>query len=213
MKKTGIEEIYRHHHKHARGDGFILLGDIRGAFLRERIGTGKRVLDIGCRDGALTAQYASGNEVTGVDIDGAALQRAKERLGIAVVHMDLNSSWDAVAGGSFDVVVAAEVLEHLYYPDLVLEKIARVLKPGGILLGSVPNAFSLKNRVRLLLGQKAHTPLADPTHINHFSHGELQSSLSRSFVDATVFGMGHSVLAKYGLGLFAYGFLFYGRKK
>ncbi len=50
-----IEEIYSHHHTKNRGNNCILLGDERGAFLRQRIGKGKRVLDIGCRDGALTA--------------------------------------------------------------------------------------------------------------------------------------------------------------
>lgn len=211
--ETGTERIYRHHHGTKRGTDFVLLGDVRGQFLAQHVGKGKKVLDIGCRDGALTAHFAEGNDVVGADIDQEALARATEQLGITTMHVDLNGPWDEIPKSHFDVVVAAEVIEHLYYPDLVFEKIAAVLKPGGVVLGSVPNAFSLKNRVRLLMGRKRNTPLHDPTHINHFTYDELQGLLSRSFEESTVSGIGRFTLARHFPGLFAYGFLFRGTKK
>ncbi len=48
-----------------------------------------------------------------------------------------------------DYVMAFEIIEHLYYPDKVLQKIASHLKPGGVLIGSIPNGFSLINRIKL----------------------------------------------------------------
>jgi len=184
-----LEHIYHTHHETNRGEGFVLLGDERGKFLAENIGTGKNVLDIGCRDGALTRSYANGNTVLGLDIDSAALAKAREKLWVETKQVDLNGDW-GVPAETFDVVVAAEVVEHLYYPGVVLDKIVAALKPGGILLGTVPNAFSLKNRLRYLRKQKRYTPLSDPTHINHFTVTELEVLLGAQFAECEVGGFG-----------------------
>jgi 2-polyprenyl-3-methyl-5-hydroxy-6-metoxy-1,4-benzoquinol methylase len=183
-----LESMYAHHHSENRGDGFVLMGDERGAFLKDHTGKGKRVLDIGCRDGALTSSFIEGNTVTGIDIDSSALQRASA-LGIKTQQVDLNGEW-RISPNSFDVVVAAEVLEHLYYPRLVMEKIQNVLKKEGTLLGSVPNAFSIKNRLRYMCMQKKGTPLEDPTHINHFIVAELHALLSEFFEEVHIYGIG-----------------------
>lgn len=213
-KKSGLEEVYNFHHTVERGDFFLVLGAERGAFLKEKIGKGKRVLDIGCRDGALTKFYAAGNMVLGLDIDEEALIRAKESLGIEVKHTDLNGAWE-VPVNSFDVVVAAEVIEHLYYPEHVLEKIHEVLNPGGFLVGSIPHAFSLQNRVKLFLGIKRGTPLQDPTHINHFTTKEFRGLLEKRFKSVELRSI---VTNRYGLFakvfpfLFAHDILFYAQK-
>lgn len=179
QSQTGLEQMYRRHHA-GRGDDFGILLRERGDFLRKHVGQGKTVLDIGCRDGELTATYAQGNKVTGADIDRVALARAEEKLGIMVKHMDLNAEWD-VPEHSYDVVVACEVLEHLYYPPVVLEKIARVLTPHGVLVGTVPHAYSLQSRIKFLLGIQRGTPLEDPTHINHFTAKGFRALLGQHF--------------------------------
>lgn len=161
-----LERIYKEHHTSRRGEFFLVNGDERGEFLRSEIGTGKRVLDIGCRDGALTGYYCEGNTVTGIDIDSEALARASSKFGITTLHADLNGEWPVE--GPFDAVVACEIIEHLYYPDQVLTKIYDKLAPGGQLLGSIPHAFSFQSRARLMLARKQGTALQDPTHINHF---------------------------------------------
>jgi 2-polyprenyl-3-methyl-5-hydroxy-6-metoxy-1,4-benzoquinol methylase len=183
-----LETIYREHHMTRRGDFFLVNGDARGEFLRREAGTGKEILDIGCRDGALTAYYATDNEVTGIDIDSSALLRAKETLGITIVHADLNGEWPV--NGPFDAIVACEILEHLYYPDRVLAKIFTRLKSGGVLLGSIPHAFSLQSRARLMLARKEGTALQDPTHINHFWGPEFKRLVEKAgFVDVTLSGI------------------------
>lgn len=186
---ASLETMYRTHHAKRRGDGFVLLGDERGSFLRETVGKGNHILDIGCRDGALTKYFKEGNTVLGADIDSDALARAKQDIGIDTMHLDLNGEWP-FEKNSFDAVVAAEVIEHLYYPEMVIEKIARVLKPKGILAGTVPNPYSLMNRFRYVLKQKRGTPLADPTHINHFTVQELHSILSKHFEKVEIRGLG-----------------------
>jgi 2-polyprenyl-3-methyl-5-hydroxy-6-metoxy-1,4-benzoquinol methylase len=185
MANSSLESIYSEHHRKRRGDFFLLLGEERGSFLKNRIGTGKKILDIGCRDGALTAYYAKGNTVLGVDIDGEALVRAKDSLGIETVKVDLNGDWREVSG-NFDVVVAAEIIEHIYYPDVVVGKIASKLTPGGMLVGSVPHAFSFQNRLKYLAGKKKGTPVGDPTHINHFWWKEFEAILKLHFDEVEI---------------------------
>lgn len=203
-----LETIYRSHHKSERGESFVLLGDQRGEFLKRHVGSSKKVLDIGCRDGALTSYYYEGNTVTGFDIDSDALERAKSSLGISTIHGDLNGEW-SVEKKSFDVVVAAEVIEHLYYPEEVVKKIASVLTKEGMLLGTVPNAFSLKHRIRYFFLRKKGTPLEDPTHINHFTLRELEALLQRHFREVRVWGIGkHTWLSKTFPQLFAFSLCF-----
>ena len=162
----------------------------RGVLIKQLVGKNKKVLDIGCRDGALTAYFAEGNEVLGIDIDNIALAEAKRFLSIETMNVDLNGEWSELSERKFDVIVAGEVLEHLYYPSRVVLRIKKHLVKGGMFLGSVPNAFSLKNRLRYLLGQKNHTPLSDPTHINQFSYGELREMLERNFQNVEIIGLG-----------------------
>lgn len=214
MNKT-LGSIYASHHAQRRGRDFVLFVKERGAFFRKYIGTGTYVLDIGCRDGVLTEEYRAGNRVVGIDIDREALARAKTR-GIDARWIDLNGSWDALGKETFDAVVAAEVFEHLYYPSEVLAKVHSVLKPGGVLVGSVPNAFSLKNRFRFLFGKKRGTPLEDPTHINHFHIGELRRLLGTQFVSVEIIPFVRhpfSSVASWAPGFIAFSFLFAARKR
>lgn len=88
---NSLEKIYNYHHTKERGWGFVALSQERGEFLKNNIGENKKILDIGCRDGSLTKFYYKNNDVTGVDIDSEALERARKELGINVQHMDLNS--------------------------------------------------------------------------------------------------------------------------
>ena len=105
MNKS-LEHVYGTHHAKRRGEGFMLAGEARGAFLSSAVGTGKRVLDIGCRDGALTTFFVTGNRVLGTDIDSQALGRAHASLGIDTEQADLNGPWP-FPDSSFDAIVGA----------------------------------------------------------------------------------------------------------
>lgn len=204
-----LQKMYEGHHAGHRDQGFSILKEARGPRFSNLIGKGKRVLDIGCRDGALTSFFVADNMVTGADIDSVALARARKNIGIETVELDLYSDWSALSGRAFDVVVAGEVLEHLFFPEKILGRICDHLEHGGSFVGSVPNAFSMKNRLRLLFAKKDHTPLHDPTHVNHFAAKELRELLSRYFFDVEIFGLGkHAFLAKTFPNLLAFDLIF-----
>lgn len=156
------------HAQHARY-GFSYRIAERGPQFAAWIGTGKRVLDLGCRDGTLTQCYVAGNIVTGVDIDGQALSLAHARLGIATISLDLNRGRLPFDDALFDIVVAGEVLEHLVDPSFTVSEARRVLVPAGRLIGSVPNGFHWRARLAHLMGRS----LEDPAHLHRCSRAKI----------------------------------------
>jgi 2-polyprenyl-3-methyl-5-hydroxy-6-metoxy-1,4-benzoquinol methylase len=204
-----LKDIYEKHHKNFREEGFSILGEERGELFSKIIGKGKKVLDVGCRDGSLTKHFLEGNVVTGIDIDTNALSRAKEKYGMKTIYADLGGDWHEIDGDAYDCIIAGEVLEHLYYPEDVVRKVFKHLKDDGIFLGSVPNAFSLKNRLRYLKGEKKNTPLEDPTHINQFSVQELQNLFGKYFKNVEIIGLGrYKKLARFFPNWFAFDIAF-----
>src|SRR4030042_528600 len=187
-----LEEAYRLHHSTRERAGFAILEKERGNLFSRLIGTGKKVLDLGCRDGTLTRYFTEGNDVTGADIDSEALENTRRDLGIHTIRFDLNAGRWPIEAASFDIVVAAEVLEHLYFPERVLERVVRLLRPGGMLAGSVPNAFSLKCRLRYITGSKRGTPLQDQMHINQFEWHEFERLLYGHFSRVRLYPLGNS---------------------
>jgi SAM-dependent methyltransferase len=167
-----LETVYRAHHEARRPKDFVFCGPERRALFREWVGTGARVLDVGCRFGALTREYLDGNRVVGVDIDRRALNEAVS-LGIEPVWADAAEPLP-FENQSFDVVVLGELLEHLPLPHLTVAEARRVLRSGGRLVGSVPNAYRLKGRLLFLLGR---SPESDPTHLHLFSPDSLRALL------------------------------------
>lgn len=165
---------YRRHQ--GRRQEFVFGADERARLIAELVGgPNLRVLDLGCRTGALTEHYAGGNELTGVDVDRESLARARERLDIETVWADVEDGLP-FDDETFDVVVAGELLEHLADPVATVAHVRRVLRPGGRFVGSVPNAYRLKARLAFAAGRD---PDPDPTHLRMFSPRSLASLLSR----------------------------------
>lgn len=145
---------------------------------------GGRVLDYGCGTGVLfEAALTRADQVVGVDLVLAAARLWKERRGLD--RVTLHSPEDAAAGvdsNTIDVVVAAEVLEHIDEPGSTLSFFRRVLKPDGSLLVSLPTENRAYRFGRRLAGFDGHFHVhnaadLDATIQAHGFHRE-----SRSFV-------------------------------
>jgi SAM-dependent methyltransferase len=142
------------------------------------LGKGKACLDYGCGDAArypgLIVSLGAG--YTGFDVSEVAVQAARSR-GLEAKLFRSDNTVDA-PDNSFDIAVCLEVFEHLQDPEFACLDIFRVLKPGGILLASVPNAAHWVQRLEFLFtgffnpGGSALTarkaPWRDP-HIRFFS--------------------------------------------
>src|SRR5215210_2758077 len=111
-----------------------------------------RVLDFGCGDGAHLGQYcrATNRPYTGVDVSEEAISLCRA-AGLTAFRYGPGERLP-FEDGSFDAVVSFEVLEHVARPDMCIAEIRRVLAPGGVFLGSVPNVAFVSNRVFLGLG-------------------------------------------------------------
>jgi 2-polyprenyl-3-methyl-5-hydroxy-6-metoxy-1,4-benzoquinol methylase len=206
MSLDQLSERYAEHNRTERGRGFVFAGPERETLFRRYVGgPGRRVLDLGCRDGALTEAYAVGNEVVGVDADREALAEA-ERRGIETHWADLDQPL-AFDDASFDVVVAGELLEHLRDPASLVTQIRRVLRPGGMFVASVPNAYRVKGRLRFLFGR---APESDPTHLQMFSPGDVRALLAR-FEDPELHFIAGRLVPLHAR-LFANDIVFVGRK-
>lgn len=150
---------------------------LRAQLFARWVGTGKQLLEVGCGPGALLEYYARGNHVVAMDVDKPALDVLRERLGVETVWGDFATHLP-FGDATFDAVVAGETLEHMPYPTIFLAEIRRVLRPGGVFVGSVPNAYRYRNRLDVLRGLPIDR---DPVHVQFFSLASLRAILSRDF--------------------------------
>ena len=138
---------------------------------------GTRVLDIGSGPGIVSGHLArhDGRDVTCIDADEDSLVAARERGVQTTHHRDLDTDdWAAdVEGQRFDVIILADVLEHLRSPGSVLEHIrtSGMLADDGFLVVSIPNAAHEAVITELLGGRFNYQAdgLLDNTHIRWFT--------------------------------------------
>ena len=128
-----------------------------------------RLLDLGCADGWMAERARRlGYEVVGVDV--AERPGARSRVDRFVLA-DLDRGLPEAAGEGFDVVLAADVLEHVRDPGALLGQIERVLAPGGSVLASVPNFAHWYPRLRVLSGRFDYDRrgILDEGHVRFFT--------------------------------------------
>ncbi|MEI6987293.1 MAG: class I SAM-dependent methyltransferase, partial [Rhodospirillaceae bacterium] len=96
-----------------------------------------RVLEIGCAHGGFLGMLKEiGFEVKGVELSQFVIDLAQKTFGIEVIRGPLEPS--QIEAGSLDLVVLLDVLEHLPDPSTVIDDLAKLLKPNGVLLIQTP---------------------------------------------------------------------------
>jgi ubiquinone/menaquinone biosynthesis C-methylase UbiE len=141
------------------------------------------LLEIGCAGGTFLDQASKrGYQVEGVELSQSMSQKASDTYGVKVRQGDFEEL--QFMDESFDIVCMFDVLEHFREPGKTLEKIRRILKPGGIAVIDVPttkNALPFKLSVNLLKTVKKTRRISSPPyHLYEYLPATLQRFLSRA---------------------------------
>ncbi len=157
--------------------------DTSAAKLLNLVPDGSNVLDIGCATGYMCSALKEHKncKITGIEIDANMASVAKKRCN-DVIEGDIQSMDIKKELGEeaiFDVVLMADVLEHLADPGSVLQKIRPFLKEKGLLLVSVPNIAHSAIIFELLQGKFPYRKegLLDYTHLRFFTKESLINML------------------------------------
>jgi 2-polyprenyl-3-methyl-5-hydroxy-6-metoxy-1,4-benzoquinol methylase len=144
---------------------------------------GLRVLDVGCGFATTSERIQKiGNEVTGIESSAAACTVAAKRVS-RVVQADLQ---DADLGDEqFDLVIFADVLEHVPWPVGVLRRYLQWVKPGGSVIVSLPNVGLWSVRFAHLFGRWEYeeTGVLDRTHLRFFTRKSARWLLEQAQLD------------------------------
>lgn len=146
-----------------------------------RLAGARRVLDLGCGNGALTARIArEGIEAVGIDASSSGIRLARQSSpGATFIQASLDVPLDVHMHGSFDAVIAVEVIEHLLRPRVLCARVREGLRPGGRFILTTPYHGYLKNLALAVAGgfDRHWHPGRDGGHIKFFSRATLTKLL------------------------------------
>ena len=164
------------HHKYE----YKVNADSAGSKVLRMVGSDKRILEIGAGPGSITSLLKNENNcrVTAVELDKEAIIKLSQFCE-QVYSCDLNDSvWSTtvIENGMFDVVVAADVLEHLSDPKKVLLEMKTVLNEAGYMVISLPHVGHNGVILNLIQGcfDYREWGLLDKTHIRFFCVKNIQ---------------------------------------
>lgn len=152
------------------------------------------VCDLACGRG-YGAEIIQGNSLvssyTGIDASAETIDEAKKRFSGAGRSYAFGSAINIpLCDNSVDTVVSLETLEHLTEPARALEEFKRILRPRGVLVGSVPSNY-FDDRAEEVYG-------INPYHVTRFSYNNLVSLLSQHFRTFRVYYTALEVVTRIG---------------
>lgn len=171
-----------------------------------------RILDVGCGNGNIAFALGSlGHEVVGVDIDEESIRLAQQRNRFDHVRFQQTDVASLSIIDKFDALVCSEILEHLPDPGAMVASAHQLLRPGGLLIVTVPNGYGprelLMTRPMQWMHRRGLNPVLhsvkrglgyadatlqssnpDLTHLQFFSRRSLYKLLTAKGFDLQTFG-------------------------
>ena len=165
---------------------------------------GAWVLDLGCGEGRHVhgLHVLGGINVVGLDRDGPSLVKAREGLAMLPAatattgFVEGDAYRTPYADATFDAVICSEVLEHLEDYHAALAEIARVLKPGGVFVATVPRAWPERICWALASGPGGYGDQPGG-HVRIFDERELAADIAKGGFDRTGRHHAHGLHAPY----------------
>ncbi len=142
-----------------------------GELVKKYAGAQASLLEVGAEGGWQTifygAQIEDAQRITIYDWQDQRIERIKSET--EFFEVDLEKQAFPEDGGAYDVVVCNQVFEHLKNIYMPLHEICRILKPGGLLLFSVPNVCALHNLLLTALGKQPSTTRISGSHVRGYA--------------------------------------------
>lgn len=160
-------------------------GDGTAAKTLRLVGSGKKVLELGCSVGTQSKilKEKFNCDITGIELNPVAANQAKEYCAnVVVANLDTINFEEQLPDQIFDVALCADVLEHIYDPTTLLKKIKPLLRHDGYLVASIPNVTHIALVFEMLNGRFDYrkTGLLDESHIRFFTRRSIIKALSEA---------------------------------
>lgn len=148
--------------------------------LRSKVHGRAVILDVGCGSGLFTRRLKEFGTLYGVDISEDACKQARKN---GIITKTLNIDAQTILpfrSSKFDVVIALDIIEHIYEMDFWLGQIYRILKPEGTFVVATPNMRGLTFLGRMLFGDPFEAwKGTEADHIRFFYNSSLRRLLER----------------------------------
>lgn len=175
--------ILRHYQKFVssaqlRNFFFDYHAHVLSSSLKRKSLKGLRILDVASGDGSFLATIRKkGASVAGFEPSSSECNEARKK-GVVLINDIFNP--DKLRGrGKYDVIIAGNILEHVRHPFNFMDKIKKVLKPGGHLFFQVPNDFNpLQERYLKNSGMQAWF-ICPPEHLNYWNANQAREFVRR----------------------------------
>jgi 2-polyprenyl-3-methyl-5-hydroxy-6-metoxy-1,4-benzoquinol methylase len=137
------------------------------------------ILDVGCGQGEFLQQLESAGYTHLSGIEANTYPGIKK---FAVTYKDISYEKLEWAEGGFDAITAWEVFEHLENPRFALRELHRILKPDGLFFISVPDVFSIEERLHFLRTGNFWRWGRKSDHYNIFTHNVFKKVFLKDFL-------------------------------
>lgn len=178
-----LDDLIKHYAEYQKTPTYLKKKDKKIRRVRRRIKrmvkthkTAKTLLDIGCSVG-YSAPAADGFNlnVTGIDLDGEAIDIANEHFGQYGAFQAITAEDYAASGAKSDMIYAVEVIEHVPNPETFVEAISEILNEDGILYVTAPDG----GHPLVPKDFSSWDMVCPPEHLTYFTRKGLETIMAR----------------------------------